>query len=76
MDRWVSVVMSATSTTISLFSHYTSRYAICFAISYFCFSVMVLDATLQGYWEIAFQLSGEKICSLEDAVEVNNNWER
>ncbi|KAM7186124.1 hypothetical protein V8F20_011530 [Naviculisporaceae sp. PSN 640] len=76
MDRWVSIVMATSSTTISVFSDYTSRYAICFAISYFCFSVVVLDATLQGYWKVSFDLSDEKVSSLEDVAKVTKAWER
>ncbi|KAK4208332.1 hypothetical protein QBC37DRAFT_453284 [Rhypophila decipiens] len=76
MDRWVSIIMSTTSAPISVFSDYTSRYAICFAISYFCFSVMLLDSTLQGYWKVTFELSDEKVCSLEEASMVARGWER
>lgn len=76
MDRWVSIVTASSSTPISLFSDYTSRYAICFAITYFCFSVMVLDATLQGYWKATFELSDEKVSNLEEAAQVTKAWER
>jgi len=76
MDRWVSIVMSASSAPISVFSDFTSRYAVCFAILYFCCSVMALDATLEGYWKGTFELSDERISSRDEAAAVGVKWER
>ncbi|KAK4223260.1 family 4 putative glycosyltransferase [Podospora fimiseda] len=76
MDRWVSITMSANSAPIDNFTIFTSRYAICFAILYFCASVMTLDSTLQQYWKASYELSDEKLSSLEDADRVSQEWER
>ncbi|KAK3987298.1 family 4 putative glycosyltransferase [Cladorrhinum sp. PSN332] len=76
MDRWVSIAMAANSAPIDNFTIFTSRYAICFAILYFCASVMTLDSTLQQYWKAAYELSDEKLSSLEDADRVSQGWER
>ncbi|KAK0707728.1 hypothetical protein B0H67DRAFT_543007 [Lasiosphaeris hirsuta] len=75
MDRWVSITMSIRSPPLNIFSDFTSRYAICFAILYFCGSVMVLDSTLQDYWHVSFGLSGQKLTCLDDANTVTRNWE-
>ncbi|KAK0615095.1 hypothetical protein B0T17DRAFT_657349 [Bombardia bombarda] len=75
MDRWVSIVMAVNSPPISLFSDFTSRYAICFAILYFCASVMTLDATLEKYWQANYKLSHEKLSTSEDAIAVAQKWE-
>ncbi|KAK1834098.1 hypothetical protein QBC39DRAFT_301394 [Podospora conica] len=76
MDRWVSIAMAANSPPINMFSHFTSRYAICLAILYFCGSVMVLDITLHDCWKVGYMLSEKKLSSLTDAVAVTQDWER
>lgn len=76
MDRWVSITMSANSPPVNNFTHFTSRYAICFAILYFCASVMTLDSTLQQYWKAGYELSDEKLSSCEEAEKVAREWER
>lgn len=68
--------MAANSPPINVFSHFTSRYAICLAILYFCGSVMVLDITLQDCWKVGYMLSEQKLSTLTDAVSVTQNWER
>lgn len=68
--------MAANSPPINIFSHFTSRYAICLAILYFCGSVMVLDITLQDCWKVGYMLSEQKLSTLTDAVSVTQNWER
>lgn len=75
MDRWVSIVMSAKYGPISIFFDKTSRYGICFAILYFCSSVMTLDGTLQKYWSGNYALSEEKLSDLEHAQQVESSWE-
>ncbi|KAK4162961.1 family 4 putative glycosyltransferase [Cladorrhinum sp. PSN259] len=75
MDRWVSITMAANSRPIDNFTHFTSRYAICFAILYFCASVMILDSTLRQYWKTGYDLSDEKLSTLEDADRVSREWE-
>ncbi|KAK0616354.1 hypothetical protein B0T14DRAFT_458687 [Immersiella caudata] len=67
MDRWVSIAMSTSSPPVDLFSHFTSRYAICFSMLYFCTSVMTLDATLQRYWDVRYELPDGKLSRLQDA---------
>ncbi|KAK0644390.1 hypothetical protein B0T16DRAFT_495224 [Cercophora newfieldiana] len=76
MDRWVSIATSVGSPPVDLFSHFTSRYAICFAMLYFCASVMILDATLQSYWDVGYHLPDGKLSGLKDAVSITQNWER
>ncbi|KAK4448003.1 hypothetical protein QBC34DRAFT_354167 [Podospora aff. communis PSN243] len=76
MDRWVSIAMSASSPPVDLFSHFTSRYAICFAMLYFCTSVMTLDATLQKYWDVRYELPDGKLSDLQDAVSMLKSSER
>ncbi|KAK4191033.1 family 4 putative glycosyltransferase [Podospora australis] len=76
MDRWVSITMAANSPPIDYFTTFTSRYAICFAILYFCAGVMTLDNTLREYWKIKYELSDEKLATCEDAEIVARNWER
>ncbi|KAK3938628.1 putative glycosyl transferase [Diplogelasinospora grovesii] len=75
IDRWVDTVTSAFSQPISVFTDSTARYAICFAVLYFCVSAMALDALLQKYWQNSNQLSKEKLGSLKDAKTVTRNWE-
>ncbi|KAK3349640.1 hypothetical protein B0T25DRAFT_582541 [Lasiosphaeria hispida] len=75
MDRWVSIIMSIRSPPLNIFSDFTSRYAICFSILYFCGSVMVLDSTLQDYWHVSFGLSEQRLASLDDAFSVTRSWE-
>jgi len=76
MDRWVSIAMSVSSPPVDLFFHFTSRYAICFAMLYFCTSVMILDATLQGYWSVSYELPDGKLSGLRDAALITHSWER
>ncbi|KAK3682047.1 hypothetical protein B0T22DRAFT_432377 [Podospora appendiculata] len=76
MDRWVSIAMAANAPQISLFSDFTSRYAICFAILFFCCSVMTLDVTLEKYWKVNYELSEDKLSDYDDAISVARNWER
>ncbi|KAL6866269.1 hypothetical protein ACO1O0_002376 [Amphichorda felina] len=76
MDRWVSIVMGARLPRPSMYVDSRSRYGICFCILYFCASVMLLDATLQKYWEVSFKLSEEKLINHEHALEVTRQWER
>lgn len=76
MDRWVSIAMAANTPPINVFSHFTSRYAVCLAILYFCGSVMVLDITLQDCWQVGYMLSEQKLSTLTDAVLVAQDWER
>jgi hypothetical protein len=76
MDRWVSIAMAANSPPINVFSHFTSRYAVCLAILYFCGSVMVLDITLQDCWKVGYMLSEQKLSTLTDAILVTQDWER
>lgn len=68
--------MAANSPPINLFSHFTSRYAICLAILYFCGSVMVLDITLQDRWKVGYMLSEQNLSTLADAILVTQDWER
>ncbi|PSR81532.1 hypothetical protein BD289DRAFT_462063 [Coniella lustricola] len=75
MDRWVSIVMSARYPTISVFIDDTARYGICFAILYFCASVMTLDGTLQKHWSGSYALSEEKLLDLHHAEQVEKDWE-
>lgn len=75
MDRWVSIVMSAEYGQISIFIDDTARYGICFAILYFCASVMTLDGTLQKYWSGNYALSDEKLVDLNHAKSVEKGWE-
>ncbi|KAF3761887.1 family 4 glycosyltransferase [Cryphonectria parasitica EP155] len=75
MDRWVSIVMSAEYVAISVFIDDTARYGICFAILYFCASVMTLDGTLQKYWSGNYALSDEKLLDLDHAGQVERGWE-
>jgi hypothetical protein len=76
MDRWVSIVMGARLPRPSIYIDSRSRYGICLCILYFCASVMLLDATLQNYWEVSFKLSEEKLTNHEHAREVAKEWER
>ncbi|KAK3331852.1 hypothetical protein B0T19DRAFT_456261 [Cercophora scortea] len=76
MDRWVSIAMATNAPQISLFSDFTSRYAICFAILFFCCSVMTLDVTLEKYWKVNYELSEDKLSDYNDAISVARNWER
>lgn len=76
MDRWVSIVMSARNEPIIIFKDDTARYAICFAILYFCSSVMTLDGTLQNYWSGNYTLSEEKLTDFDHAKLVLEDWER
>ncbi|KAK3395088.1 hypothetical protein B0H63DRAFT_533600 [Podospora didyma] len=76
MDRWVNITMAATFPSPSVFSHFTSRYAICLSILYFCGSVMTLDNTLRNYWTVSYELSDEKLSSCEEALLVAEKWER
>lgn len=75
MDRWVSLVMSAQFNQISVFINNSARYAICFAILYFCSAVMTLDGTLQKYWSGSYNLSDVKLVDLEHAKRVEKEWE-
>lgn len=76
MDRWVSIAMAANSAPIDYFTTFTSRYAICFAILYFCASVMMLDSMLREYWKAKYDLSEEGLGSLGEAEGVSGEWER
>lgn len=76
MDRWVSIVMSARNDPILLFARDGARYGICFAILYFCASVMTLDGTLQKYWSGNYALSEEKLSDFEHAKRVEKDWEK
>ncbi|KAK0733184.1 hypothetical protein B0T26DRAFT_808046 [Lasiosphaeria miniovina] len=77
VDRWVSMAMAASSApSPSVFGHFTSRYAVCLAILYFCAGAMALDAVLQTYWPASYALSDEKLASCEDADAVARKWER
>ena len=76
MDRWVSMVMAANSEPVNLFSDFTSRYAICFAILYFCCSVMTLDYTLLGYWSVNYELPEGKLSTQEDAADAKRRGDR
>lgn len=75
MDRWVSITMSAQSQPIDLFINPRAKYGICFAILYFCASVMTLDGTLQKYWKELFELSDEKLHDSEHAKSIVKSWE-
>lgn len=75
MDRWVSIVMSAKNDPIIIFVDETARYGICFAILYFCASVMTLDGTLQNYWSGNYTLSEEKLTDFDHAKRVEKDWE-
>lgn len=76
MDRWVSITMGARLPRPSIYVDSRSRYGICLCILYFCASVMLLDATLQKYWETRFKLSEEKLTSHEHAKTISRMWER
>ncbi|KAK0701536.1 hypothetical protein B0T21DRAFT_417089 [Apiosordaria backusii] len=76
MDRWVSIAMAANSPPIDTFIDFTSRYAICFAILYFCASVMMLDSMLREYWKAKYDLSEERLASCGQADGVVRDWER
>lgn len=75
MDRWVNIVMSVEVQPISVFFDETARYGICFAILYFCASVVTLDATLQKYWSGNYALSDEKLVDFQHAKNVEKSWE-
>lgn len=75
MDRWVSITMGARLPRPSIYVDSRARYSICLCILYFCASVMLLDSTLQGYWEVQFKLSDEKLNNHEHAREVAKQWE-
>lgn len=75
MDRWVNIVMSVQYKSISVFFDDTARYGICFAILYFCASVMTLDATLQKHWSGNYALSDEKLTDFQHAKNVEKSWE-
>ncbi|KAK5662693.1 hypothetical protein OQA88_8609 [Cercophora sp. LCS_1] len=75
MDRWVSITMAAVASQIDIFSHYTSRYSICFAILYFCTVIMVLDVTLQDYWHSSYEMSTERLSGCAEALAVTKSWE-
>jgi hypothetical protein len=76
MDRWVSITMGARYPRPTLYIDSRSRYGICFCILYFCFSVMLLDATLQNYWDVRYKLSEEKLVDHEHAQAVSREWEK
>ncbi|KAG9251738.1 uncharacterized protein F5Z01DRAFT_627081 [Emericellopsis atlantica] len=76
MDRWVSIVMGARVPRPSLYIDSRSRYGVCLCILYFCASVMLLDTTLQKYWEVQFKLSDEKLSGHDHAQRVAKEWER
>lgn len=76
MDRWVSITMGARLPRPSIYVDSRSRYGICLCILYFCASVMLLDATLQNYWESRFKLSEEKLANHEHAKAIARVWER
>jgi hypothetical protein len=76
MDRWVSVAMAANSGPINVFSEFTSRYVVFFAVIYFCSAVMVLDFTLRDYWGLAYDLPKDKIGTEEEARAVTRHWDR
>ena len=75
MDRWVSITMGARLPRPSIYIDSRARYGICLCILYFCASVMLLDSTLQGYWEVQFKLSEEKLKNHEHARRVAKQWE-
>jgi hypothetical protein len=75
MDRWVSLSMASNSTPVAIFIDDRARYVLCFAILYFCSSVMTLDGTLQKYWQETFKLSEEKLINYDHAKSVEENWE-
>lgn len=75
MDRWVSLVMGSRFPRSSIYIDARSRYGICLSILYFCFSVMLLDTTLQKYWEVRYKLSDEKLANHEHAQVVRRQWE-
>ncbi|CAI6086454.1 unnamed protein product [Clonostachys chloroleuca] len=75
MDRWVAIVMGARLPHGTMYLDSRSRYGLCFCVLYFCASVMVLDTTLQKYWEVRFKLSGERLVDYEHAKQVSREWE-
>lgn len=75
MDRWVNITMGARRPHPSIYTDSRARYGICFCILYFCFSVMLLDATLQNYWAFGFTLSTEKLADYDHARQVVTDWE-
>lgn len=76
MDRWVSIAMATNAPPIDIFFSFTSRYAICLAILYFCVSIMILDVTLRDYWHSGYELPEEKLTTPEDAALTTRNWNR
>jgi len=76
MDRWVALVMQDREPQVSIYSDSRARYGICLCILYFCFSVMALDAILQGYWEVRFKSSKETLADFNHAREVAQKWEQ
>lgn len=76
MDRWIMLAMSARQPYPSIYTDSRSRYGIWLAIVYFCLSAMILDATLQKYWGHRYEVSREKMMSLEDADRIESQAER
>jgi len=37
---------------------------------------MILDATLQGYWSVSYELPDGKLSGLRDAALITHSWER
>lgn len=75
MDRWVTIVMAQRKPTSTIYINSRARYGICLSILYFCFSVMLLDTTLQKYWSVRFKLSEEKLRDYEHKKMVARQWE-
>ncbi|KAK0386712.1 hypothetical protein NLU13_6547 [Sarocladium strictum] len=76
MDRWVAIVMAARKPSPTIYTDARSRYGVCFALLYFCFSVMLLDTTLQKYWSVRFEPSTDKLEDLDHARLVAKQSER
>nr|CAD70539.1 hypothetical protein [Neurospora crassa] len=75
LDRWVSIVMSG-SGNANVFSNFTSRYAICFAILYFCLSIMVLDVTIKKYWQFSYDLPKGILSSDAELFALRQKWQQ
>lgn len=76
MDRWVNLVMSSHGDIATIYVDKRARYAICLGLFYFSTSVMLLDETLQGFWEHSAHLSKTKLNDLEHVKKVDKAWER
>ena len=75
MDRWVNMVMAIHKPIDSIYVDNRARYAICLGLFYFSTAVMLLDGTLQGFWEHKAYLSEVKLNDMKHVKKVEESWE-